>query len=108
MATTSRHRYLVVGLIASMTFAAVALCNCTFGMFERQPTDISMVSVLHDAVDFSWLTPFAASPAEEIQLQAAIATSTPLKDPPTLNGRLRSIDIRTALEETQRLQFELG
>lgn len=108
MAITSRYRYLGLGFIASITYAVIALTNCTFGAFERYPTDFSVVSAVRHSIDLSWLTPYAASPAEEIQLQAALATSAPLADPPTLNDVLRSIDIRTALEDTQRLRFELG
>lgn len=46
-------------------------------------------------------------PADEIALQAALSCEATLVDP-DLNRTLRSIDIRTALEDTARLRGELG
>ena len=59
--------------------------------------------------DFSFLADYAMPVSEQIKLAAALATeSPPAKDPATLDGMLRSIDIRTALEDTRRLRFDLG
>ncbi|UVK46832.1 hypothetical protein BPNPMPFG_002542 [Mesorhizobium sp. AR07] len=53
------------------------------------------------------LADFSLSATDEIKLQAAVVAPVPA-DTATLNGALRSIEIRTALEDTQRLRFELG
>lgn len=49
------------------------------------------------------------TPAVEMRLAAALRDDTPMPaTDPTLNERLRSIDIRTALEDHRRLHWDLG
>ncbi|WJI43697.1 hypothetical protein NL532_24125 [Mesorhizobium sp. C120A] len=61
---------------------------------------------------FSYASAFSAPvlpPIIEIRYQAALADehALPAGDA-NLNDRLRSIDIRTALEDTGRLRYDLG
>lgn len=49
------------------------------------------------------------APVDELRLQIALAVETPmLADAALLNRALRDTDIRTALEDTARLHFDLG
>lgn len=58
--------------------------------------------------EFGFLADYAMSAVEQIKLKAAMVAVLPLAKDGTLNRLLRSIDIRTALEDTRRLRFELG
>lgn len=54
--------------------------------------------------------PPSFTPYDEIRLQAVVREELPAIDAgsATLNTALREIDIRTALEDTARLHWELG
>lgn len=52
---------------------------------------------------------YALAPAEAIRLQAALDPPVAaMTEPATLSERLRTIEIRTALEDTSRIRYELG
>jgi hypothetical protein len=57
----------------------------------------------------SWLDGPVFWPNDEIRLQAALAPSAGgIETSGALNKRLREISIRTALEDTARLHYDLG
>jgi hypothetical protein len=60
-------------------------------------------------MEFAYAAPpdYALSPQASIELQAVLRIESPGSDP-TLNETLRTIDIRTALEDTARLRGDLG
>ena len=89
-----RYHYLI---LSALSFgAAVLFAFAAFAQHAPAPYD-------------PFGPPIFAEPTFEMHLAAALRDDMPMPaTDPTLNERLRSINIRTALEDHRRLHWDLG
>jgi hypothetical protein len=109
MASYNGLRSFIILPVLSIVAVVTSLCDT---WITAGPRPI-FVRVFYDfpmqvARDFGFLADYAMSAVEQIKLKAAMAAVLPLAKDGRLNRLLRSIDIRTALEDTQRLRYDLG
>ncbi len=90
------HRYvLILGGLCALTFAALLTPLAAFG------------SSHYATALYTPPYPFL-DPVDEVRLQAAMRAEMPGIGVDEQLKRLRGIEIRTALEDTARLHYELG